>query len=262
MPRPPVIEINDDFADLIGEPTAQRLVSRVHSTGDCQTCGNSLGTHPVNLNAQCLTRSPDGLGPWVITAHHAHCHPASMTKTGSVTIDSSIGITYRAVALTLKPGRGGSGRWLEAMRGSGAGIELPLPILWVCPSIDFFLIDVVSPGNAIDTDLQQYLQEPGFHNMVDSFPDPQALKGPKGSVAILDDGLLITTPPMGFSLAIDPGGPYEQAIRTNSGVLALVSTYGGIHTPGLIDHAMEPLITAGEVAGAWVPLAPPGTTNN
>lgn len=256
MPRPAVIEISDDFADLIGEPTAQRLVSRVHSTGDCQTCGISLGGGQVNLFAQCLMRSPDGLGPWLITAHHSACQAAAMSRSGEVSIDSSIGVTYRAVALSVPTSQPRKGSWLARLLERGTGIGPLLPILWVCPSIDFFMIDVVSPGNSIDTDLQQYLKEPGFHNMVDSVPDTTATRGPKGSKALLDNGVLITTPPMGWSLSINQAGTYEHAIQDCGGVLVLVSTYGGIHTPGLIDHALESLIAAGEVAGAWVPLQP------
>lgn len=250
-----MIEIADDFADLIGRPTAERLVSRVHSTGDCQTCGSSLGDGLVNLYAQCLIRSPDGIGPWVITAHHPDCQAATMSKTGEVVINSSIGITYRAIALSIGTGQARRGGWIARMLERGSGIGPVLPILWVCPSIDFFMIDVVSPGNAIDTDLQQYLSEPDFHNMIDSVPDPTATEGPKGAQAVIDEGTLITTPPMGWSLRINPGGPYETAIRDSGGVLVLVSTYGGIHTPGLIDGALEPLVSAGEVAGAWAPLA-------
>lgn len=235
-------------------PTAQRLVSRVHSTGDCQTCGDSLGAGRVTLNAQCLMRSPDGIGPWVITAHHARCQVAATSFTGAVTIDSSIGITYRALSLSLATADARRGGWVSRMMESGAGIGPRLPILWICPAIDFFMIDVVTQGNAIDTDLQQYLSEPSFHNMIDTVPNPAAKQGPQGSAAVIDDGTLTTTPPMGWSLHIDQGGPYEQAIRNCSGVLVLVSTYGGIHTPGLLEEALESLISAGEVAGAWVPL--------
>jgi len=255
MPRPPVIEINDDFVQLVGEPTAQRLVSRVHSDGDCQTCGASLGALPVNLLAQCLTRSAEGFGPWLVTAHHVQCERPVMTRTGAVKIESSIGVTYRAVGLSLRPGQRGTGGLLARLKTETPTIETPLPILWVCPSIDLFLIDVVSPGNAIDRDLQQYLQEPGFHNMIDSLPSPRDHKGPQGTRARIDGNLLITTPPMGWSLAIEPDGPYERAIHANGGVLVLVSTSGAIHTPGLLEAALDPLITAGEVAGAWVPLA-------
>jgi hypothetical protein len=252
-----MIEIADDFADLIGRPTAERLVSRVHSTGDCQTCGASLGEDLVNLYAQCLMRSPDGFGPWVVTAHHPGCQAAAVSKSGAVEIDSSIGITYRAVALSIETAQARRGGWIARMMGRGAGIGPVLPILWVCPSIDFFMIDVVSPGNAIDTDLQQYLGEPAFHNMIESVPDLAETEGPKGALAVIDEGVLITTPPMGWSVRIEPNGPYERAVRDCGGVLALVSTYGGIHTPGLLNGALEPLVSAGEVAGAWVPLGRP-----
>jgi hypothetical protein len=140
------------------------------------------------------------------------------------------------------------------MMERGSGIGLRLPILWICPAIDFFMIDVVSQGNAIDTDLQQYLAEPDFHNMINTVPNPAATTGPKGSMAILDDGMLQTTPPMGWSVQIAPGGPYENGIRDCDGVLVFVSTYGGIHTPGLLNDTLESLVSAGEVAGAWVPL--------
>lgn len=255
MPRPPVIEINDDFTRLIGEPTAQRLVSRVHSDGDCQTCGSPLGARPVNLLAQCLIRSAEGVGPWVVTAHHIECERPGMTQTGSVKINSSIGITYRAVGLTLHPGQPGTGGLLARMQAAEPALQTPAPLLWVCPSIDFFLVDVVSHGNAIDRDLQQYLREPGFHNMIDSLPSSRDSHGPQGAHAVLDGGLLLTTPPMGWSLAIEAGGQYERAIRANGAVTVLVSTSGAIHTPGLLDAALDPLIDAGEVAGAWVPLA-------
>lgn len=255
MPRPSIVEIDDTFADLIGEPTAERLVSRVHSTGDCQTCGDSLGDKHVNLYAQCLMRSPDGLGPWVITAHHAQCQAAAMSATGVVSIDSSIGITYRALSLSVASDAGRKTGWVYRMVERGAGIGDRLPILWICPSIDFFMIDVVSPGNSIDTDLQQYLQEPGFHSMVDTVPDAAATEGPKGAKAIIDNGVLITTPPLGWSIKIHPGGGYERAVRASGGVLVLISTYGGIHTTGLVDGALDGLISAGEVAGAWVPLS-------